>query len=60
VLLATTLSTIVSGVLSELAGPIVTLYVLVAAVAMAGLAWLVWTRPLRRPGLVRAETADGP
>jgi len=57
VLLATTLSTIVAGVLAEFVGPILTLYVLVAAVALAGLIWLVWTRPLRRPRLVRAESA---
>ncbi len=57
VLLATTLSTIVAGVLAEFVGPILTLYVLVAAVALAGLTWLVWTRPLRRPRLVRAESA---
>lgn len=57
VLLATTLSTIVAGVLSESVGPVLTLYVLVAAVALAGLIWLAWTRPLRRPPLVPERPA---
>jgi MFS family permease len=58
VLLATTLSTIVAGVLAESMGPIATLYVLVAAVAVAGLAWLFWTRPLRRIAARAPEVSD--
>lgn len=49
VLMATTLSTIVSGFLAEVVGPVATLYVLLAAVGVAGILWLFWTRPLRRP-----------
>lgn len=48
VLMATTVSTIASGILAELFGPVVTLYALMAAVALAGILWLLWTRPLRR------------
>jgi len=50
VLMATTASTIASGILAELFGPVVTLYALMAAVGLAGILWLLWTRPLwRRP-----------
>ncbi len=58
VLMATTVSTFVAGVLAEVAGPVTTLYVLVAAVAMAGLLWLAWTRPLRRIGRPPTEVPD--
>lgn len=48
VLLATTLSTIVAGQLVTPLGPAATLYALVGAAGISGLAWFVWTRPLRR------------
>lgn len=48
VTLTTTLSTLVAGGLAATFGPVVTLYVMMAMVALSGGAWLFWTRPLRR------------
>jgi len=48
VTLTTTVSTLVAGALAVTVGPVATLYVMMALVALSGGAWLVWTRPLRR------------
>ncbi len=47
VLMATTISTLVAGILTGLIGPAATLYVLLGAAAVSGVLWLAWTRPLR-------------
>jgi MFS family permease len=47
VLMATTISTLVAGILTGLIGPAATLYVLIGAAAVSGVLWLAWTRPLR-------------
>jgi predicted MFS family arabinose efflux permease len=62
VTLATTVSTLVAGGLAVTVGPVVTLYVMMAMVALSGGAWLLWTRPLRRappvhPGAVAQAAA---
>lgn len=48
VTMATTLSTILAGVLAVTVGPVTTLYVMIGLVALTGGLWLAWTRPLRR------------
>ena len=45
----TAASQLLAGGLATVVGPVETLYVMVAIVALTGGAWLVWTRPLRRP-----------
>lgn len=46
---ATATSQLIAGALSTVVGPVETLYVMVSIVAVTGGAWLLWTRPLRRP-----------
>lgn len=48
VTLTATVSTLVAGGLAATFGPVVTLYVMMALVALSGGTWLLWTRPLRR------------
>lgn len=45
----TAASQLVAGALATVVGPVETLYVMVAIVAVTGGLWLLWTRPLRRP-----------
>lgn len=60
VTLTTTVSTLVAGALAATFGPVVTLYVMMAMVALSGGAWLLWTRPLRRsPAVPRGAAAQG-
>lgn len=47
VLMATTISTLVAGILTGIIGSAATLYVLLGAAAVSGVLWLAWTRPLR-------------
>ncbi len=55
----TTISTLVAGALAATFGPVVTLYVMMAMVALSGGAWLLWTRPLRRvPATSRGATSQ--
>jgi predicted MFS family arabinose efflux permease len=59
VTLTTTVSTLVAGALAATLGPVVTLYVMMAMVAVSGGAWLLWTRPLRRsPAAARGAAAQ--
>lgn len=52
VLLSTTVSLLIAGVLAGFVGPVPTLYVLMGGVSASGLLWLLWTRPLRRGKLI--------
>jgi MFS family permease len=55
VTLTTAVSQLIAGALATVVGPVETLYVMVAIVAVTGGLWLVWTRPLRRaPALATA------
>ena len=47
VTMATTLSTIVAGVLAASLGPGPALYAMIGSVGVTGGLWLLWTRPLR-------------
>lgn len=45
----TATSQLLAGALAVVLGPVETLYIMVAIVCVTGGAWLIWTRPLRRP-----------
>ena len=47
VTMATTISTIVAGLLAATLGPNTALYVMIGIVGVTGGLWLLWTRPLR-------------
>ena len=48
VTLVVAISTLIAGVVAAAAGPSTALYTLMVPAAVAALAWLLWTRPLRR------------
>jgi hypothetical protein len=48
VMLTSTVSTLVAGLIAGLAGPVATLYVMLGAMLVAAGAWLAWSRPARR------------
>ena len=48
VTLIATLSTIVAGVITGNLGPAAAIYALAVPAAIAAVAWVIWTRPLRR------------
>ena len=59
VTLTTTVSTLIAGGLATAFGPVVTLYVMMAMVAVSGGAWLLWTRPLRKsPAVLKGAAAQ--
>jgi len=50
VTLAVAVSTLVAGAVASTAGPSSALYTLMVPAGLAAVAWLIWTRPLRRAG----------
>jgi len=58
-LAASSLSTLLAGWLASEIGPLATLYVMLALMAVSVAAWMVWTRPIRRAGGELEGLAEG-
>jgi len=58
-LAASSLSTLMAGWLASLIGPLPTLYVMLALMAVSVGAWMIWTRPIRRASPRLGGLAEG-